>query len=275
MSGPKHRITLVGTRGQEIPLYMPAQNRSGVKLQEVPDFEFLTPKHSYQQVIGRPGGVWQGVSWGEEQLTLRCLVNGPAVRDTVRNLIGAVGMGDDVCRIVVRSVESGYRWVACRFAGMSQVEWWGVAANPIGAKFELMLSVPEPLWKSFPITRKYVTDTGFNDLWYELDSSIPVWPVVTITGKWDVLHMRLSDSDKPQVMPYRADGYRVNTDPSFRSITSAAGGKEIALKHAIPYWGKPPRVEYRNGRYESAVKIMTDKKINVEISYVKKVSTPW
>lgn len=240
MFGPGIRLTLIGVDEQAIPLWRPGEHRDGVKLTAVPQMDSIMHETVWQQAVGQVGSTWTGQTIPPGQGTLKCKVVGPNVRRTVGDFLDALGDGTRECTLIMATTDKGWRWVKCRFASLSEIEWWGDPANPVGAGFSVMLDYPRPVWRRFEAAQVFTAaDLGSGQIQVTVDGGRPVWPVIEISGQFTTVSFGFGGA--LQTLPYRADGYRIITDPEHRSITPHTGGEQIKFTGHQPYWPTAPR----------------------------------
>lgn len=235
---PTFNITLTGAGGISVPLATPGMPRpGGVTLMELPNLDFLDTKLLTSRSIGQVGETVVGRDLEPTQRTLKCKITGGDVRKTMGAFLDLLA-GE--CSFKVQDGDS-VRWSMCNATGISQPKWGGSVASPATVQFDVILAFYRPTWLSALVSRTVtaleaasgkVTVAGFGDR--------AVWPVIKVPSN-NYTALSIGWGGNMVNLPPRTGGYRINTDPSAFSITSAIGGPQITFTGQIPHFPTPPQ----------------------------------
>lgn len=236
---PSDRITLFGAERQRILLLGAEHRCEGVFLTEVPEGMWLMgADHQFSYAVGVPGGQYRASSRKEGQFTLKLKVQGRHARRMVNEVLDALGGVGDRVAIVQRTAHLGYRWVYGLVAGVSTPQWHRHPEFTNIAHFELLLTLPTPVWHTF--TPRYVftaADLGAGGVSFPVDGTEPIWPRLRITGEFEEVKLRLHDAAPWQSIPHDPDGWVIDTAPHNRVMETTAGDSEY--RGFVPFWPLP------------------------------------
>lgn len=231
---------LRGGDGTVIPLAQPGTNwLEGISLVDVPDgLSGFSVDNDFESIYQGVGGLYRGRTLPVAQMRVDLQARGDDPRAHVNEVLDLLEARP--VQFVVNTPDLGERYVDCRFSGVSNVKWHGLATSSPFAKFSILLDVGRPLWQcgtqSIELTPGKTT---WGDVELATPGDQPFWPRFTITGEYSELQIRLSEHDDWQLLPHQAAGWVIESNPAKRSVKAPNGTPFTGL---VPFWPTPTQV---------------------------------
>ena len=227
-----------------VPLFMGVGSKrsEGVFMPEVPNIGWLLDKnHQHIGVVGVPGGIWQSSTRGVLERQVRLRVKGPDIQGIVGEVLDTLGSGDDEFYFVVQrktpdGVFEPVLYLPCRLRSFDTPEWNGWVTDSHLCDMTINFAIDRPLWRK-PLVQHTVDKFNPGENIIQLDpqkATEPIWPEITITGRFKTCRVRPSNSKEWQQLP--SGGGIIITDPSERATLYLSKQPWTGFK---PYWGVP------------------------------------
>ena len=242
-------ITLIGVRGEVIPLSSPETPlEDGLGLREVPDGLSGTPRdHQFDEVTGEHRGVLPSST----QLRLDLQASGLYPREHVHDLLVALGSGGVPVTVVVTSPEMETRWKEYYYREVSNLQWHTTPHRSPLAQFSILLDAGRPEWVRDDQRVTLTESSTFGWVTLPVAGDLDVWPRFTITGTHGGVSLRLREEDDPQVVPYSAGGWVIDSRPDHRVVSDLAGAQDF--QGFVPFWPEPAANDGGHARVEVLV----------------------
>lgn len=265
----KFRITLWGVDGEPVALSRPRKKREGIFLAKVPDnLSGFGKSHIWDEAAG----VWRGMRVDTNSVKLDIQVKSSDVRGDADRLLSSLGDGSQPVGLSVMSAEWGYRWFKMRLSQVSDVKWF---QSPGGAKFAVLsvqLEFADDVSRRFTERLELTKGSEFGEVRFRVDGDQPIWPKFTVKGKHGGVRVRLTAEDEWQELPYRAEGWAIDSHPQRRHVTDLYGNPDFSA--VVPFWPMPVEVKKNMGEVQVEATSPGDD-FSLTIEWIPEFSRAW